>query len=178
MATGTPGASTPATEGLRDPVCGMRVAADAPQHTRHAGVDYRFCCAGCLNKFEANPTAFLAEPASATAHDDHVAMHTCPMHPQILHEGPGRCPLCGMALEAVLPAASLPQDPELQDMQRRFLFSLPFSILLMLLAWIVVFDMLRVCWRHVRSGAAASTTEAAYVRAAHAAGARTTGPAA
>ena len=134
MATGTPGASTPATEGLRDPVCGMRVAADAPQHTRDAGVDYRFCCAGCLNKFEANPRAFLSEPAPEATDDENLAMHTCPMHPQILQEGPGRCPLCGMALEAVLPAASLPQDPELQDMQRRFLFSLPFSILLMLLA--------------------------------------------
>ena len=44
------------------------------------------------------------------------------------------------------------------------------TALLMLLAWVLVFDMLRVCRRHIQSGAPASTTEAAYVRSVHAAG--------
>ena len=26
-------------------------------------------------------------------------LYTCPMHPQIVQEGPGHCPICGMALE-------------------------------------------------------------------------------
>jgi Cu+-exporting ATPase len=32
------------------------------------------------------------------------APHTCPMHPEVKHEGPGACPKCGMALEPVAPA--------------------------------------------------------------------------
>jgi carbon starvation protein len=67
----------------------------------------------------------------------------------------------------VLPPELAAQAPQLIFNDR---LNASLTILLMLLAWIVVFDMLRVCWRHVRSGAAASTTEAAYVRAAHAAG--------
>jgi Cu+-exporting ATPase len=32
--------------------------------------------------------------------------YTCPMHPQIVHMGPGSCPICGMALEPMDPLAS------------------------------------------------------------------------
>jgi hypothetical protein len=27
-----------------------------------------------------------------------MAQYTCPMHPEILRDGPGDCPICGMAL--------------------------------------------------------------------------------
>jgi Cu+-exporting ATPase len=26
-------------------------------------------------------------------------IYTCPMHPQIEHEQPGNCPICGMTIE-------------------------------------------------------------------------------
>ena len=44
---------------------------------------------------------------------------TCPMHPEIRQDGPGSCPICGMALEPV--EVSLDQGPneELLDMTRR-----------------------------------------------------------
>ena len=45
---------------------------------------------------------------------------TCPMHPQIVRDGPGACPICGMALEPMTPSAAQGPNPELADMTRRF----------------------------------------------------------
>ena len=54
----------------RDPVCGMRVdPARTAHHASWQGVDYHFCCAGCRQRFIADPRAFLkggSGPASAT----------------------------------------------------------------------------------------------------------------
>ena len=53
---------TPALE--RDPVCGMNVNPATAKHTHeHAGKTYYFCCAGCANKFKANPQGYLNPPA-------------------------------------------------------------------------------------------------------------------
>jgi P-type Cu+ transporter len=49
------------------------------------------------------------------------ATYTCPMHPEIVRDGPGTCPICGMALEPMLPTVEQTPDPELRDMWRRFL---------------------------------------------------------
>jgi xanthine dehydrogenase accessory factor len=44
----------------RDLVCGMTVAADPSSHPlEHDGQTYYFCCAGCRNRFAANPAAYL-----------------------------------------------------------------------------------------------------------------------
>jgi Cu+-exporting ATPase len=62
------------------------------------------------------PVAPHAAPVPG-AHD-HVRW-TCPMHPEIVRDGPGNCPICGMALEPVgLPVEG--PNPELADMTRRF----------------------------------------------------------
>ena len=45
---------------------------------------------------------------------------TCPMHPEVRQEGPGSCPICGMALEPEMPTADTGPNPELADMTRRF----------------------------------------------------------
>ncbi|MEJ0059657.1 MAG: copper-translocating P-type ATPase [Terricaulis sp.] len=45
---------------------------------------------------------------------------TCPMHPRIVRDGPGACPICGMALEPMTATAEPPENAELQDMTRRF----------------------------------------------------------
>jgi Cu+-exporting ATPase len=45
---------------------------------------------------------------------------TCPMHPQIVRQAPGSCPICGMALEPMTPSAGDAENPELRDMTRRF----------------------------------------------------------
>ncbi len=54
-------------------------------------------------------------------------LYTCPMHPEVQESGPGSCPVCGMALE---PALVMPEEenPELDDMWRRFKVSLVFTL--------------------------------------------------
>ena len=43
------------------------------------------------------------------------------MHPQIVRDGPGACPICGMALEPMTGAGDAGEEnPELRDMSRRF----------------------------------------------------------
>src|SRR6516165_4268774 len=60
---------------------------------------------------------------------------TCPMHPQVVRKEPGSCPICGMALEAMTPAAGSEEDnPELRDMSRRFWASVALSVPLVVLA--------------------------------------------
>jgi Cu+-exporting ATPase len=58
---------------------------------------------------------------------------TCPMHPEIRRDGPGQCPICGMALEPLEPSLDDAPNPELVDMSRRFWISavltLPLAVL-------------------------------------------------
>ena len=47
----------------KDPVCGMDVnPATARYKTPYHGKEYFFCCAGCLQKFQANPEKILSTP--------------------------------------------------------------------------------------------------------------------
>jgi Cu+-exporting ATPase len=57
------------------------------------------------------------------------------MHPQIRWEHPGNCPICGMALEPLEPAAEERANPELIDMSRRFWMSAAFTLPLVVLAF-------------------------------------------
>ena len=52
----------------------------------------------------------------------HGVIYTCPMHPEVRETKPGACPICGMALEPMTPAAGDEANPELKDMTRRFTF--------------------------------------------------------
>ncbi len=62
------------------------------------------------------------EAAAGQAIDAAVAgtVWTCPMHPEIRRDGPGACPICGMALEPLAPTAEEGENRELKDMTRRF----------------------------------------------------------
>ena len=62
------------------------------------------------------------------------ALYTCPMHPQILQNGPGSCPICGMALEPVEVSAHTEADPEYESMSRRLWVSAALSIPLLVIA--------------------------------------------
>ena len=42
---------------------------------------------------------------------------TCPMHPEIVRDEPGACPICGMALEPMIPSDE--PSHELTDFTRR-----------------------------------------------------------
>jgi len=109
-------------ETVRDPVCGMQVDTRTARF-RHqiAEATYYFCSRGCLDKFRADPDRYLNPKEETPAEDAPPgAIWTCPMHPQIRRNGPGSCPICGMALEPLEPTEEEGPNPELIDMSRRF----------------------------------------------------------
>ncbi|NOY23757.1 MAG: YHS domain-containing protein, partial [Acidobacteria bacterium] len=120
---------------IKDPVCKMTVDPKKTVHKlSHNGQDYFFCSASCLKKFRDNPAKYEAETETAKAETSSGAKWTCPMHPEILKDEPGSCPICGMALEAVTPSAEAPESEELAMMTRRFWFSVVLTIPLVLIA--------------------------------------------
>jgi Cu+-exporting ATPase len=75
-----------------------------------------------------------AHPVPAPKAGDAV-VYTCPMHPEIRQDGPGACPICGMALEPEIVTLDAPENHELKDMARRMWIaaglSLPVAVLAM-----------------------------------------------
>jgi Cu+-exporting ATPase len=144
---------------LKDPVCGMTVSADTSRRLVHAGRTYLFCSAGCLAKFQAEPERYLSSSAAAKSESPLVEREilrftqddkggatpkpvpvatgvewTCPMHPQIVRDRPGTCPICGMALEPRTVTVDEPENPELADMTRRFRLSALLTVPLVVIA--------------------------------------------
>jgi Cu+-exporting ATPase len=118
-----------------DPVCGMTVVPEnAAASTNHAGKTYYFCHRSCMERFKAAPDRYLSggsklvvitpepRPATPAAVGGEAVEYTCPMHPEIVRDKPGSCPICGMALE---PRSAVVEgdNSELRDMTRRFLVS-------------------------------------------------------
>ena len=68
----------------------------------YEGKTYYFCCEGCRTKFVKDPAAYIAKQEASPA------VYTCPMHPEVQSDKPGKCPKCGMNLEKK-PAAVQPQ---------------------------------------------------------------------
>ncbi|MFX1725032.1 heavy metal translocating P-type ATPase [Stenotrophomonas sp. AS1] len=138
-----PGATATDAGTVRDPVCGMMVdPATTPHHARHDGNDYAFCSDGCRRRFIADPQRYLAAPAGVVKPAPAGTRYTCPMHPEIVQDGPGSCPLCGMALEPAMPSLEDDENPELTDFRRRFWWSLPLSVATMALAMLAMTPVL------------------------------------
>lgn len=125
----------------RDPVCGMSVdPANAKHSAAHAGTTYYFCSVRCREKFLAEPAKYLVpqdhpthEPAAAPPAGA-SAQWTCPMHPEVVRNGPGSCPICGMALEPMTPTGAEDENPELASMTRRFWVGVVLSVPLLALS--------------------------------------------
>ena len=103
-----------------DPVCGMSVDPATSKHRfDHQGHAFHFCSAGCRTKFSADPVKYL-EKREPPPEMPAGTIYTCPMHPEIRQEGPGTCPICGMALEPDVISLDDAPNPELADMTKRF----------------------------------------------------------
>ena len=154
-----------------DPVCGMKVDPSVAEHAvDHRGEQFYFCSAGCKGKFLADPGQYTGhgfpdraaggraghatEPGHGqpTPSEGESVEYTCPMHPEIRQDGPGTCPICGMALEPVIVTADTGPSEELRDMTRRFWVGVVLSIP------VVILGMGRdlVPWLHDNISATAS----------------------
>jgi P-type Cu+ transporter len=123
----------------RDPVCRMDVRPDAPLRTQFGEKTYVFCSQRCLDRFQQNPRAFVDAPAEPAKRAPPAPITgkvewTCPMHPQIVRDRSGHCPICGMALEPRTVSAEPQKTPELTDMSRRFWTATALTAPLVLLA--------------------------------------------
>ncbi len=121
-----------------DPVCGMAVdPARTQHHAEHDGRTRHFCSARCRERFLAEPRRFLAPPLPSVEEEAPAppgTLYTCPMDPEIVRDAPGVCPICGMALEPMLPSLDDGESPELVDFRRRFWWSLPLTAATVVLA--------------------------------------------
>ena len=124
------------TEKERDVVCGMQVdPAKAAGTSQSNGKTYYFCSNGCKAKFDTNPDMFLGGKTGGPRQAATPGVtYTCPMHPEIVRDQPGPCPICGMALEPRTAALDEGPNPELVEMSRRFRASAALTLPLLLVA--------------------------------------------
>jgi Cu+-exporting ATPase len=116
-----------------DPVCGMKVAASPLKEIQFEGATYRFCSNRCMDKFRASPQTYT-QPQTDQPAAPEGTIYTCPMHPEIRQNKPGNCPICGMALEPLMPSLDDTENPELTDFRRRFGWTLPLTVIVTMLA--------------------------------------------
>ncbi len=116
----------PATTTLSiDPVCGMKVSPGIVKWSaEHGGKTWYFCGPSCLKKFEASPEKYDGTQQHTQQSAPSVpaaagSKYTCPMHPEIIRDKPGSCPICGMALEPLTATDDDTANPELISMTRR-----------------------------------------------------------
>ena len=120
----------------RDPVCGMTVdlSADKPSQD-YNGTIYHFCSERCHKKFSGDPDRFISgthqEPRKSAPKG---TKYTCPMHPQVIRDEPGSCPICGMALEPMgVVSPDEGPNPELVDFTQRFWIGTALTVPLLIL---------------------------------------------
>jgi len=127
-----------------DPVCGMAVSLKtAAGSFEYNGQTYYFCSRHCLAKFHSKPESFLNRPAAPmmtqpvgiqrAKPSQKTTSFTCPMHPEIVRDAPGSCPICGMALEPRTVSLEEEENPELAQMSRRFWVCVGLSIPLLII---------------------------------------------
>ena len=116
-----------------DPVSGIEVNRATTAHmAKHSGERFFFSSAQSLATFEADPEPYLAgRPAPEPAPEG--ALFTCSMCPEVVQETPGDCPICGMALEPMMPSPDDGPNPELVDFRRRLVIGAPFALVVLLL---------------------------------------------
>ncbi|RDD64276.1 heavy metal translocating P-type ATPase [Thalassococcus profundi] len=130
-------ASTYPSEGpsdqTKDPVCGMTVTvAPTARQVEFDDETFYFCSDKCQTKFKADPVYYASGKASDRNTTPQAGtQYTCPMHPEIVRDEPGACPICGMALEPMLPSDE--PSEELTDFTRRMWISAAAAVPLVIL---------------------------------------------
>ncbi|PKP67757.1 MAG: copper-translocating P-type ATPase [Alphaproteobacteria bacterium HGW-Alphaproteobacteria-8] len=121
------------TETAKDPVCGMTVAVKTDgRHAAFQGETFHFCSEKCQTKFEADPWFYASGRAAGQKKAAPAnVQYTCPMHPEIVRDAPGSCPICGMALEPMVPSDE--PSEELTDFTRRMWISAAAAVPLIIL---------------------------------------------
>jgi Cu+-exporting ATPase len=119
-----------------DPVCRMSVRADGAKGGSYAyqGQTYYFCSSSCREKFAAAPQNYQTPGVRPSDTSDVAGTYTCPMHPEILRDHPGDCPICGMALEPLTISLTDENNAEGVAMNRRFWVGVVLSVPLLVLA--------------------------------------------
>lgn len=120
-----------------DPVCNMTIEdQDAAATSTYKGVTYYFCARACKEDFDNDPETYIKEKNAVKAEKKEKAgtIYTCPMHPEIVSDKSGSCPICGMALEPKTVSIDEEENPELVDMMRRFKISIVLAIPLIFIA--------------------------------------------
>ncbi len=117
----------------KDPVCGMSVTIKPEARSRDYGSEtYYFCSDGCQTKFDADPWFYASGNAAKVGkRAPQGTQWTCPMHPEIVRDEPGACPICGMALEPMVPSDA--RNEELVDFTRRLWVSVAAAVPLIIL---------------------------------------------
>lgn len=139
----------PIGEPAIDLVCHMNVDKSSALKMAYIGKDYFFCRQKCLEAFLQQPEKYaLSDQGGMQTNTDAGARiddttpaekssgkYTCPMHPEVIQDRPGACPICGMALELQsISELSEIENPELADMSKRFWVSLIFTVPAVLIA--------------------------------------------
>ena len=121
------------SETAKDPVCGMTVAAKPDgRHAEFQGETFHFCSEKCQTKFKADPWFYASGRAAGQKKATPAnVQYTCPMHPEIVRDAPGACPICGMALEPMVPSDE--PSHELTDFTRRMWISAAAAVPLVIL---------------------------------------------
>ncbi|WP_189413612.1 heavy metal translocating P-type ATPase [Neogemmobacter tilapiae] len=116
-----------------DPVCGMTVTLKPETRSEtFGGKDFHFCSGKCQTKFQADPWFYASGRAAGRKKAVPAnVQYTCPMHPEIVRDAPGSCPICGMALEPMVPSDE--PSEELTDFTRRMWISAAAAVPLIIL---------------------------------------------
>jgi len=82
------------------------------------------CCGAGKQAGAGQAGPHSAHAGHAHAEHEHAnlpadTIYTCPMHPQIRQRGPGSCPICGMALEPLVPTGA-EDDSDLRSVRKKF----------------------------------------------------------